>query len=139
MGYEVMLMKFEKGEPGLFDPEEFNTIIAPFGTLETGAFGLEIIPKAGQPYMFEYASVMGEEGDTFGGVSFNRPDLNEALSLLVYDLLSLKGTCFFSPNFEFLIGRHREENNIPAAILEMAENGLQIANSPNRLRDLCNL
>lgn len=137
MGYEVMLMKFEKGEPGLFDPVEFNTALAPFGTLEEGEFGREIIPKS-ESYMFEYASVMGEEGNTFGGVMFNRPDLNEPFSHLIYALLSLKGTCFFDPNFEFLIGRNIRKNNIPVDILEMAENGLQIANSPNHLRDLCN-
>lgn len=137
MGYEVMLMKFEQGEPGLFECEEFNAILAPFGTLKKGEFEVEIAPKSDK-YMFEYASVMGEEGDTFGGVFFNRPDLNEALCNFVYNLLSLKGTCFFDPNFEFLIGRDIKESDIPADILVMSENGLQIASSPDHLRNLCN-
>jgi hypothetical protein len=64
---------------------------------------------------------------------FSRPTNEGPLFDLIFNLLAIEGTCIFDSNIEFLLGRNISPADIVEDIIDSAEGGLQIINSPQEI------
>lgn len=110
MSFAVLIMRFSKGEPFSMERELLAEILLPFGEIVSTDYGLEITTEKN---LFEYASVIGEGETEFSGIFFNRPDLNNDLIQLIFDILSIENTYFFDQEMEFLFSRNLESSDLP--------------------------
>ncbi|MCG8667809.1 MAG: hypothetical protein MI867_00220 [Pseudomonadales bacterium] len=129
MGYQVFVQKFENGDSGIIPFEEIESVLKQYGSISEGNFGLEFISSVGE--ICDFASLSGNSKDSISGVTFDRPTTHEKLPEIIFDLLSIKNTCFFGPDLEYLQARTDISTQLPESLLEAVESGLQVIESAN--------
>jgi len=128
VSYQVFVQKFENGDSGIIPFDELNLILSKYGKIEEGHFGLEFISSVGD--ICDDAPLSGTSKETITGISFNRPTAFDPLPEIIYDLLSIKNTCFFGPDLEYLHSRSDMTAHLPESLLESVEEGLKVITSP---------
>ena len=124
MSYEVFVYKFENGDAASIPMEELNNVLFGYGRIEEGHFGLEFISEVGD--ICEMSGVISDDKGNIIGVSFNRPTIDKILSQIIFDLLSIKNTCFFGSDLEFMQSRNDLGNNFPESLRAHFPDGPEI-------------
>jgi hypothetical protein len=124
MGYQVFVYKFEEGDASKIDENELQDILAKYGSIEEGHFGTEFISHVGE--ICESAAIMRNDKNEIIGISFDRPTINDSLQKIIFDLLSIKNTCFFGPDMEFMQSRNDLGSDFPDGLLEHFPSGPQL-------------
>jgi hypothetical protein len=131
MSYSIFIQKFKSGEPDSIDLNEFMAAISEFGQVEQNSFGLEIISSVGD--LFETASISEADGNGISGISFHRPAHHEQLRALIFQILQFDGTCFFDQDMDYFQYRNLRTEDLPAGLLENAEDGLIKVSDPSEI------
>ena len=124
MGYEVFIYKFEKGDASGIPHKDVDDILSKYGKVVEGNFGLEFMSSVGD--VCDYCSLSADDHGQITCIQFSRPTISEELPEIVFDLLSIQGTCFFGPDLEFMQSRYSLGDNLPDALQEHFPDGPQI-------------
>lgn len=128
MGYKVYIQKFENGDTTSIPYNELAEILGKYGKIVEGDFGLEFISHVGD--ICDCTSLVGNLDTGITGITFDRPILHDNLPAIIYELLSLKNTCFFGPNLEFVHTRSEMNDHYPQGLVEHLEKGPKKITSP---------
>ncbi len=128
MGYQVYIQKFENGDCANIPYDELAIILKKYGKIVEGSFGLEFVSNVGD--LCDYAPLSGDLDVGITGITFDRPTLHEKLPVIVYDLLSLKNTCFFGPDLEFVRTRSEMSAHYPKGLFQNLKYGAKKIESP---------
>jgi hypothetical protein len=128
MGYQVYIHKFENGDSANIPYSELAEILEKYGEIVEGNFGLEFISNVGN--ICDCVTLSGDVTTGITGITFYRPVLHDKLHEIIYDLLSLKNTCFFGPNLEFVYARSEMNAHYPAGLIENLDGGPKKIESP---------
>ncbi|SFW37028.1 hypothetical protein [Cellulophaga fucicola] len=115
MSYTVYLQKFKNGDPDNIPFDELEKILSSYGIIEKGYSELEFVSNVGE--MFEEATFIGNLEDGISGICFNKPSLNDKFSLLIFDLLKIRNTCFFGTDLKFVNSRYEMKTHLPQSLI----------------------
>lgn len=125
MSYTIFIQKFKGGEPSNFELSELVKIVSKHGEIVDNEFGIEIESKKD---LFEYAS-LGKSKSDIDGISIHRPNNNDALKELIFEILQIQGACFFDQELSFLQTRTLDLKEFPEDLIENSLNGIELIES----------
>ena len=122
MSFTVFINKFEHGKGASFDLKELEAITAKYGSWHSGDLGLEF--HAQEKDLFETTDLFGSEEATHTSISILRPNAKSRLKELIFDLLELPGTCFFTQDLEAVYVRNTPSHQLPKDLVSQTDWGI---------------
>lgn len=117
-------MAWVKGDASVIPRKGVDEILSKYGKVVEGSFGLEFISSVGD--VCDYCSLSADEHGQITCIQFSRPTTSEELPKIVFDLLSIEGTCFFGSDLEFMQSRYNVGANLPDGLVAHFPSGPQI-------------
>ncbi|WP_405226588.1 hypothetical protein [Dokdonia sp. Asnod1-B02] len=124
MSFTVFLGKFSNGEPVDIEVQKLLKVISKYGRIEEGSLGMEFVSNNTE--LFENADFSKSDSSLF---CIHRPSNHPELKNLIFDFLSIKGTCYFSQDLDFIKIRNAKENDFPEDMVQHCRTGLTIVKS----------
>lgn len=112
-----MLQKFKNGEVDFINRDQLYQILESYGIVKEINDDLHFAPSSGD--WFEYATIMGNEQPS--GIFFNRPGLDIDFIIFLFDILSLRNTFLFDPNYDFVIHRNGDLSDLHEEIKSFSD------------------
>ncbi len=121
MGYSVYLHKFEAGEPAFAPFAEVAAILRRYGSIDFVGSHIEFTPKGDD--LCEAGSVGGSESEGIDSVGFERPVSSDRLRTLIFELLGVRGMCYFEQDATFVLAKTDVTADLPEGLLDQCETG----------------
>jgi hypothetical protein len=121
MGYSVYLHKFEAGEPAFVPFAEVAAILRRYGTVTLVGSHIEFTPKGDD--LCEVGFIAGSESEGIDSIGFERPVFSDRLRKLIFELLSVRGMCYFEQDATFVLDKTDVKADLPEGLLDQCESG----------------
>ncbi len=131
MSYTVFINRYYLGESKSFSLKELEQIVSRYANLRNGDFGLELIPKKAD--LFEFAGINDDFEIKNMSISIDRPLDDLILKKMIFDILEIQGTCYFSQELIDIKVRGSNSKHVPKDMIEHADNGINIITMINEL------
>ncbi|HAA22244.1 MAG TPA: hypothetical protein DCR93_28550 [Cytophagales bacterium] len=127
-----MVYRFVEGRPRPWDPAELEVVLSKYGKVQKGAHSVELIPSGGKE-LFEAATLHGEEEGKPECLGISRPLDEPLLGELIFDLLGLPNTFFFTEEVDWVKARDAVWEDLPDEMLEGGDIDLRRVIEPSEI------
>lgn len=121
MSYSVYLQKFTAGEPAFAPFEAVASILRKYGSVDVIESRIEFTPNGDD--LCEVGFIGGSESEGIDSVGFERPVSSERLRALIFELLGIRGMCYFEQDATFVLARTDLNADLPEELREQCESG----------------